>query len=163
MKFLQLSIWIITFLFYPYLAVAQTTIGWLEPVSLKLDKQKSLELQAKIDSGADNSSLHAEHITFKTVNGIDWVTFKTGDNLVFTAPVIKQIAIKTKTNGLQKRPVISVLFCMHGIQKQIEVNLVNRAHFSTKLLVGRSALNGFLIDVSKVNQTDINKCQSILN
>ena len=53
-------------------AAQQIEIGWLEEVTLN---NTNLPVLAKIDTGADNSSIHATDIVLHTKDGAQWVKF----------------------------------------------------------------------------------------
>lgn len=134
-------------------------VGWLEQVVLEVGPEKPFVIAAKIDSGADNSSLHATAIKYKEIEGKMFVQFSTVQNLTMTRPLYKTTEVKMKNGKKQKRAVVLVKLCLGGVVKEVQMNLVNRAHFSKPLLVGRSALKGFLIDVSQTQITDVTRCQ----
>lgn len=138
-------------------AQTQTVIGWLETVEVSTESEK-LSVLAKIDSGADNSSLHATDIEVFTKLNQNWVTFKTVNNLVLEAPLIRYAHIKTKNQGLQKRPAVRLQLCLNGVKRAVEVNLVNRQHFKLPLLVGRSALFNVLIDPQNTELLSPKRC-----
>lgn len=137
---------------------AQITLGWLEPVTIILDSRE-LSIQAKIDSGADNSSIHAIKIKRFEKNDEPWVKFTTVNGFVIETPIVRETKIKTKLVGFNKRPVILMDICLGGIAKKIEVNLINREHFTKPFLIGRSALSGFVIDPTQTQLTRDMSCQ----
>ncbi|WP_321325397.1 ATP-dependent zinc protease [Thiomicrorhabdus sp.] len=143
---------------YAPLSHAQTVVGWLEDITI-LTNNKQITLPAKIDSGADHSSIHATNIIQYTKNNQAWIKFTTYQNYVIETPFYKETKIKTKKEGFQSRPVILLNVCIAGEKRKIEVNLVNRSHFSKPLLIGRSALKGILIDP---NQTHLVKKRSCI-
>ena len=49
--------------------------------------------------------------------------------------------------------------CLGGIQRKIEMNLIDRAHFTKPILIGRSGLSGFVIDPSETGLTCKMRCQ----
>ena len=137
---------------------AQITLGWLEPITIILDSQ-TLSLQAKIDSGADHSSIHAKHIKRFNKNDEPWVKFTTVNEWVIESPIYREAKIKTKLVGFNDRPVVLLEVCLGGIQRKIEMNLVDRAHFTKPMLIGRSALSGFVIDPNETLLTCEMSCQ----
>lgn len=142
--------------FYLPISNAQITLGWLEPITILLNSQE-LSIQAKIDSGADHSSIHASKIKRFEKNNESWVKFTTVNEFVIEAPIYRETKIKTKLAGFNARPVILIKVCLAGIVRQIEVNLMDREHFSKAFLIGRSALSGFIIDPNQTQLTnDIN-------
>lgn len=123
--------------------------GWVEKVALG---NPPVILQAKIDTGARNSSLHTvEYHVFKK-DGRDWISFaivnKEGEGRRIEAPLLRYTKIKQKGNlPSRERPVIMLGVCLGKIYKEVEVNLVDRSNFNYPVLVGRSFLKGnFLVD-----------------
>ncbi len=144
--------------FYLPASSAQITLGWLEPITIILDSQQ-LSIQAKIDSGADHSSIHASKIKRFEKNNESWVKFTTVNEFVIEAPIYREAQIKTKLVGFNYRPVILMDVCLGGVERKIEVNLINRAHFTKPVLIGRSALSGFVIDPNETDLTCEMSCQ----
>ena len=151
--FLSVSLMTLTTAVYP-----QTVIGWLETVRIVSGSEQHT-IEAKIDSGADHSSIHATNIKRFTHQGEEWVKFSTINNLVFEKQLYRNAKIKTKNQTFQSRPVVWLTLCINGQKRTVETNLVNRKTFSKPLLVGRSALSGFLIDSGKTDLTSQERCR----
>lgn len=118
--------------------------GWVEKVGLP---EYNLTLKAKVDSGADSSSLHAVSIHRFTKNNQAWVQFRTQGGIAIQKPVLRIVHIKTKMKGTQAREVVELPICLAGNLTTVPVNLVDRGHFSYPMLIGRSAMAGkFLIN-----------------
>jgi len=127
-------------------------IGWIETVGITSD---NLVIDAKIDTGARHSSLHAANYQIFKKNNESWIRFtiknKAGKGLSIENPVIRtsKIKFKGKQAKVQERPVIMLGICIGSVYKEIETNIVDRSHFNYKLLIGRSFLKeDFLIDAS---------------
>ena len=140
-------------------ASEKITIGWIEPVTMK---NGSILLQAKMDTGADSSSLNATDIKKFTKDGDEWIRFtitsRQGDEYHLEKKVIKYIKIKRKLLVAQKRPVIKLNVCLAGKKKEVMVNLANRTNYKYPMLIGRNFLSGdFLID-SQVMKTSKPVC-----
>lgn len=123
--------------------------GWAEKVALG---NPPIILEAKIDTGAKNSSVHTlEHHIFEK-DGKEWVSFaivnKHGDKKRIEEPLLRYTQIKQKGNRAPRtRPVILLGICMGNVYKKVEVNLVDRTNFNFPMLVGRSFLQGsFVVD-----------------
>ncbi len=113
-----------------------------------------LEVRAKLDSGAKNSSLHARDIEYLRHGDADWLRFKVtnrnGETATFKRRVIRSTKIKRHFGRAQVRPVINLGICLGASYKEAEVNLVDRSGFHYQMLLGRSFLKGgFLIDPEK--------------
>ncbi|MDH5369588.1 MAG: RimK/LysX family protein [Gammaproteobacteria bacterium] len=145
---------VMTLLFSFFLSTSyaqQANTGWIEKVNVG---KHNLLMTAKIDSGADNSSIHALHPERYEKNGKPWVRFTlnsgTGQATIIDEPIIKTTRIKMKNKAVQERLVIELDVCLDNIRKRVPVNLSDRSHFNYQLLIGRSFLKSdFLIDSGK--------------
>lgn len=138
-------------------AARQITVGWLEEVNLG---QQGFMILAKLDTGADNSSINAVDVSSYSKDGQQWVRFtienRHGREAVIEKPVKKTVRIKTKEGGSQERMVIELNICLSGIKKKVYVNLVNRGHYKYQMLIGRSFLSPeFLVDSSQKYTSDV--------
>jgi hypothetical protein len=129
-------------------ADTKQSIGWIEPVSI--DKG-ALNVLAKIDTGADTSSLNAINVSEFEKQGRRWVSFMITNRQGFTHKIIKPIAsyvhIKRKGAAPQQRPVILMDICLGNQSKTMKVNLANRENYKYQMLIGRKFLKGsFAVD-----------------
>lgn len=125
--------------------------GWVEVVRLT---RSGLELEAKLDSGAEHSSLHVNRQRYFRRDGERWVRFtvegRDGRRVAFEREVVRRAAIKRHSGGSDVRPVVEIKVCLGDQVRKVEVNLVDRSNFDYPMLVGRSFLEGlFLIDPSE--------------
>ena len=138
--------------FAPAMQAAQTqTIGWIEHVQIL---PQDIMLKAKIDTGADNSSIHADDIAVFEKDGSKRVKFtvenKKGEKATFDLPLIRYATIKRKLTDPIKRPVVSMELCIGNILKKVHINLANRGNFKYRMLIGRSYLKElYLVDSGK--------------
>ena len=137
---------------FHYVAEAQQTmVGWLEKVGLG---SNGFSVEAKIDTGADNSSVNALKPQVYLKQDTEWVVFslknKEGQEIQIDKPIEHRTRIKMKNGDSQERIVIKMDVCLAGINKQVHVNLVDRSHFKYQVLIGRSYLSPeFLVDPGK--------------
>ena len=123
----------------------KSIFGWVEQVSLELD-DTSIELKAKLDTGAKSSSLHAENVrSFKCdCDDGDHVLFDVtdADGTIHTLKrkVKRYVKIKRHQSEYDRRPTVLMNVCIGAVSKEIEVNLVDRNRFLYPLLLGRTAL-----------------------
>lgn len=132
-------------------------IGAKEFVSI-LDLQL-YDLDAKIDTGADSSALHCDHITIED----DQVSFSLLDEVHpayhgkhFTFPLFKIKKVRSSNGDLQLRPSIKVTIKVYEKSYEGVITLTNRADMKYPMLIGRKFLmNRFLVDVSQeyINNT----------
>ncbi len=125
--------------------------GWIEKVRII---PSQLLMPAKLDTGADVSSLHALDIKELQRNGERWVQFTLstpkGKTATIERKVVRDITI-TRHQGRQEiRPVVMLGVCLGTVYKEVEVNLVNRTGLKYPMLIGRSFMGeSLLIDPSK--------------
>lgn len=124
--------------------------GWTERVRLL---PSGVELEAKLDSGAENSSLHVARLRFFERDEKRWVRFTVegdgGRRVAFERRLLRRAAIKRHTGRSDVRPVVAMAICLGSVARLVEVNLVDRSRFEYPILVGRSFLaDEFLIDAS---------------
>lgn len=114
-------------------------------------------LKARIDTGANTSSLSAQEITRFERDGEDWVRFKLGltdDDVVvedvrddwIEAPIERRVRVIQAT-GEESRPVISLMMTLGDIQEPVEFSLSDRTHLDYPVLLGRR----FLLDIAAVD------------
>lgn len=135
-------------------SVNSKMIGNVETVHV--GENKDLEYSAKIDSGAESSSIHAKNIsTFHRIeNGraVLYVEFETMDeNLqkkVIIRPVVKIDDVKSAL-GTKQRFFINEKVWIGGDSYLVQVNLADRSHLKRKFLVGKNVLDErYIIDTS---------------
>ena len=107
-------------------------------------------LNAKTDTGARTSSLHAEEI--QVAPDGQRVFFVTSDHygrrVTCESPIVKSTKVKSSTGVSRKRYVIETeAMLAGGFIWRIRLTLANRSDMRSPLLLGRQALSGyFLID-----------------
>ena len=138
----------------PLPAVAQPTIvGWLEAVKLGSD---GLLIPAKLDTGADISSLGVSDLTWIRRADGDWVAFDVAgkdERKVRLERKVERIArVKKASGGVQERPTVMLGVCLGGTYRMTEVNLTDRAGFKLPFLIGRNFLGDrFAVDSSRTD------------
>lgn len=115
------------------------------------------DLDAKVDTGADSSALHCDHID------IDEATQQVSFTLLdvvheayhgkrMTFPIYKIKKVKSSNGQIQERPSIKVTVEFFGKKYKSVISLTNRADMKFPMLIGRRFLSGkFLVDVSQEN------------
>lgn len=126
--------------------------GWVECAFIE---KVGIEMIAKLDSGADNSSLNVEDLYEFKRDGSNFIRFEIinhkGQKEVIEAEVIRIARIKRHKSMSDHRPVILLDICLGKTCKKAEVNLVDRSNYTYQLLLGRSFLKkDLLIDPSKM-------------
>ena len=129
-----------------------TTLGYIEMVNIG---DLELRMLAKLDTGADTSSVHAYDVeVYERENGDEWVRFRLiGDDerrIRYDKKVVRNVRIKKKAGGHIRRPVVSFDICVGGVRAEAEFNLADRDVFSYPALLGREFLaKRILVDSGK--------------
>ncbi len=136
-------------------AQGKTVTGWIEDAYIY---PEVFVVRAKIDTGAENSSLHASRITFYKYQGKRWLRFQLvnryGEKMLITKPEIRTVRIKRHRGEMQERPVIRLEICLSGIKKNVDVNVVDRSSFDYQLLIGSFLQNDFLVDPTTTDKSN---------
>lgn len=107
-------------------------------------------INCKIDSGARNSSLHAEDIEISEDRRRVGFTTRNhyGESIRCHADIARYGRVRSSTGVARKRVFIqSTAMLPGGFRKLILISLANRSDMDCPLLLGRSALAGhFLVD-----------------
>lgn len=129
-------------------AEEKLVIGWVEQVNID---DARLEINAKIDTGADTTSIDAVIHRLYQVEGEDWIRFeiinKKGQSVTLDRKIVRYVEIKRRLVPPIKRPVVELGVCLGQTYHKVGVNLANRAKFNYKMLIGRDYLKGrYLVD-----------------
>jgi hypothetical protein len=124
-------------------------IGHIETVSL----EGAILVDAKIDTGADASSLDADDVRYFRKSGERWVSFSVlgadRSRARFEKRVERVAKVRQASAAPQRRPVVRMGVCIGGTYRMTEVNLLDRDRMRWPMLVGRQYLDGaFRVDVS---------------
>jgi hypothetical protein len=122
-------------------------LGWVENAYLV---DPGLELKAKLDTGAETSSLGARIIKKFKKDGKRWVRFavtdrESGEEFILVRERVRTIGVVQHDGSRQTRPVVMLEICVDRTQMEMEVSLIDRSEFNYPLLLGRSALASFAI------------------
>jgi len=127
-------------------------VGWREWVGLP---GVGVEwLKAKIDTGAQTSSLHAFALEPFSRDAQDWVRFElhpwqrsAADPLTVELPVHDRRPVRSSSGHVQDRYVVLLDLRLCGRLVPAEVTLTRRDAMGFRMLVGREVLKrGFLVD-----------------
>ncbi|MGB5573373.1 MAG: RimK/LysX family protein [Thermoanaerobaculia bacterium] len=136
-------------------------LGWIEHVRVGRSR---LELTAKLDTGADTSSLDANKIRrFRGKDGRRWVEFlvvedHSGRRVRFKKPLVRTAYIKEHKGPSQKRSVVLMEICLGEYLQKVEVTLVDRSGFAYPVLLGRNALEGLAVIDPALTLTSKPRC-----
>jgi len=113
-----------------------------------------LRMEARIDTGAEFTSIHAEDIQLVEKDGIKWVTFslinpETNQKVPIERRLRKKVRIKQSDSEKQTRYVVEMWVTVGKIRSLIEITLSDRDHMEYPLLIGRNMLvDTMIVDVS---------------
>lgn len=145
-------------------AVAQTkeVFGWVERVQIR---EADMPMLAKLDTGADTSSIHARQVKEFDKDGAPWVQFEIrnfqGKNSEIKAPVVRVTKIKRHSGIAQRRIVIKLGLCLGEMFQEEYVSLVDRSNFDYQFLLGRSFLAGNAIVDPSAMYTSSPNCAAL--
>ena len=129
----------------PRSEAAKITLGVVEDILLS---PWGISFAARIDTGADLSSLDARDITVRN-NVADFTLGKRWGSRRIQLPVVEWTQVQTAM-GIEKRPVVEISICLGPKHFTTLATLKNRSEMIYPFLVGRSALSGnFLVDSSR--------------
>lgn len=149
-------------------------IGAVEMLTLVKEK---LQFPARIDTGAQTSSLSAVGIQPFERDGKRWLRFQvqgSGTGKLVQLEMALERTAKIKRHGAlaTERPVVSMVVSIGAIKQKCEFSLVDRSDYEYPALIGRNFLNGkAVVDVSheylvhpfKEGNTNANRRYRFLN
>lgn len=130
----------------------KTLIGWREWADLP--DFDVTGINAKIDTGAKSSAIHAFRIRETVIGGVDHVEFylhplqrRKKPEVFCRAPIADRRVIRSSNGQEEERYVIETRLRLNGRVWKIDLTLTNRDAMGFRLLIGRDALRRkFLID-----------------
>lgn len=114
-----------------------------------------IDLDVKIDTGADSNALHCDHIVIdEATNRVSFVLLdevhESYHGRKITLPIYKIKKVRSSNGQLEERPSVKVTVKFFGKEYKSIISLTNRADMKFPMLIGRKFLNErFLVDVSK--------------
>lgn len=123
---------------------------------------------AKVDTGADSSSVWASHIKVDRNGVLSFQLFDV-DSPHYTGKVIETSAykvavVRSATGHEQIRYRVEFSFRVDGKRVRATLNLSDRSRNKFPVLIGRRTLSGkFMVDVSKAHYKDVTKIFTIEN
>ena len=115
----------------------------------------NFKYEARIDTGAESSSIHAENIQLierdsKRYVRFSMVNLETNELLELERRLRRKVLIKQQHGEWERRYVVKLWLTLGGIKELVDVSLSNRAEFSYSVLVGRNLLTDTaIVDVSQ--------------
>jgi hypothetical protein len=128
-------------------------VGSIERVHLS---PPGITLLARIDTGAESSSLDARDITEFKRDGNTWVRFRiiTGEDeqsVEIERRVVRHVRI-LQSSATERRPVVRLRIAVGAHAQLAEFTLSDREHLSYPVLIGRNVLTDVMVvDVSRTH------------
>ena len=134
---------------------SNTLAGWREWV--QLPDVGVPWIKAKLDTGAQTSSIHAYDVEAFDRDGTAWVKFRIrprqrsdADEVEIERPVHDVRRVRSSSGHVQERFVVLMPLVLVGFEVTAEVTLSNRDSMGFRMLIGREALSrGFLVDSAR--------------
>lgn len=132
-------------------------VGWVENAVLV---GPDINLKAKLDTGAETSSLDAVIIKKFRQRGKRWVRFRitdrqTGKEYIIVRERVRTTGVIQHDGSAQIRPVVLMKLCIASRLLATEVSLIDRSKFNYALLLGRNTLKSFaLVDPNNTFLSD---------
>lgn len=117
-------------------------LGWVEFVRLE---PWGMKMRARIDTGANTSSMSARDINQFKKGSEDWVKFvldfkvdkgKPNRSVEIERPIVRIVKIKQHQDILQERLVVNMDICIANQVHNIEFNLIDRRGLNYPVLLG---------------------------
>lgn len=138
-------------------------IGSVEKVKLIGKDGKEVEVEAKIDTGADSTSIDIElakelgfgpalHSFDTKIAGRDVfneLSKLEREKLFADIPDLADTLPVKSSHGHSYRPVIAVTLVIDSLPILAKVSCINRSHLTYPVIIGRKHLRKFLIDINK--------------
>lgn len=123
-------------------------VEWVELPELKIKQE------ARIDSGAKTTSMHAVNIEEVEQRGELFVKFQTVNSEGKVVEVVRKVDTTQKVSNtagtVSRRYVIKEKIKIGNIEREVLINLNDRTKMDYKFLVGRNLLLGrFIVDVAR--------------
>ncbi|MFZ1720033.1 MAG: sugar-transfer associated ATP-grasp domain-containing protein [Candidatus Moraniibacteriota bacterium] len=142
-------------------------IGCIEKVKLIGKDGKEIEVEAKIDTGADSTSIDTElakKLGFsdvleffetipepKTDNQDDIRKMSDAYDIRYknAHPDLRAIVFARSANGLSMRPKVEVSLIIDTVEISARTTIIDRSRLEYPVIIGRKNLSKFLVDVNK--------------
>ena len=108
-------------------------------------------VEAKIDTGARTSAIHVDNVKRLPKDRVQFdvvLSRRKPDRRVHVeADLVRFTRVRSSTGHRQERFVVATKIRIGDIKRRIELSLVSRKQMLCRMLLGRTAVTGLLIDV----------------
>ena len=130
----------------PQIAAAPVVAGWIERISFP---DQGLLFEAKLDTGADSSSLNGRNVKMFRKAGRSFVTFDIVDDTGKTAhveePVVRRVRVKRAGGENDSRAVVRLKVCVGGKVAEADFTIADRVDLNYQVLIGRNMMAGRIL------------------
>ncbi len=131
-------------------------IGWREWVGMP--EWGITRVRAKIDTGARTSAIHVSSIEELEGGRLRFEVVRRERperrTVTIEADHVREARVRPSTGEAQRRPVVRTLVRIGEWEREIEMGLVCREGMLCRMLLGRRALRGLLVDPTKKDLLD---------
>lgn len=129
-----------------------TVIGWREKIDLP--EWGLMRIRAKTDTGARTSAIDVADIEELGEGKVRFRVVYHHDPERITrwiyADAVRTSTVKPSHGESQQRYVCETLVRIGKVQRRVEISLVSRKGMICRMLLGRTALDGLLVDASRM-------------
>lgn len=134
--------------------------GYVERVIIT---DKGFSLKARLDTGAETSSLDAHNIRRFRRGDARYVRFEvrdpeTDEFVTLERPLVRNVRIRQHEGPSMRRPVVKMQICLGHLLREVEVSLTSRSQFLYPMLIGRSAMRGAIVVDPELTFTNPPQC-----
>ena len=108
-------------------------------------------MSARIDTGAQSSSIHAGNLTRFERDGDDWIRFELvvdDEPVTIERPILRHVRVFQQSDKEgSRRPVVAMRIVVGNVADSFEFTLADRAHLEHDMILGRN----FLTDLAVVD------------
>ncbi|MFT6209347.1 MAG: hypothetical protein ACJA0T_003273 [Colwellia sp.] len=118
--------------------------------TIDLPELELFEVATRIDTGAQTSSLHVDHISENKVTGmLDFEFHPDSHDVTKTikcsAKIVDRKRIKSSNGEKERRYIINTLAVMGELTWTVRLSLTNRSSMNHLMLLGREAMKGEML------------------
>ncbi len=129
---------------------SKLVVGWHEFIALP--EWGIAAIRAKIDTGARSSALHVDNVVALPGRRVkfDLVTSQSGRRRRIQTRVVRTAHVRSSTGHGDTRFFVRTKVCLGPLERAVEFSLVDRSAMRFRILLGRTAMAGVLVDPTHI-------------
>lgn len=134
-------------------ACGHKTLGWVEPVCIE---GLNAVLMAKLDTGADRTSIDARGIETIEREDRSFVRFRLADDAgpELELPLVGEVRVRRQSDVPAERKTVRLALILAGRVVETDASLADRSGYDYPMLIGRDVLAGrFIVDGARMQTT----------